>query len=664
MSKYFLPIFLSCSYFAYVFVQLFFHEEILEILNNNLPYRQAYFPTIVGIAFVYALPLILGYYISAATDKRSVRNYLYYINLSLVAGIMYFLPYLPFFNEPDSYLFNNLTIAYSLMLFPFLFIVGSMPNIYSPVRIKESGAPVAYVLSRLDFSIAILIGIVSFAINCIPFAISHYLVGADIYYHAAMTNEIAYGHGLFSSPYFLEGTNNYYSIVYYILEFASAVTRVSIQNVWMIYPAVCSGLFFFFFYLFSKKLLGNTFLAVTACFFAFTTRQLIWGDPTVRNASYLFFVIFLYYFQVYLAKKKRIDLFWSVCGFILTITSHPEVAIHIVGILTAYLALRYTHIIDFARNMLFTFQHRTFVAGFYVPALEAPRTFVVQIFLYALVFAASIIFIVQNYSIGQVLIFNEIPLSFLQPLGVISFMVFILFPIGLLKILDSTNNNHLFLLAIASLSFSGIFYFTDLWILYHRYFFETAFFALAIVASFALKDIVVRLDNTFGMRFLGIIGVFIFLSLYPRYEFLLQYTSKTNADLEIQMKHMTMIRNNTLPNDVIVINPRNILNRFLPFYAERYILAGANEVTKDQQWQVLSFCNGAFGKDCIKREDIANQFFASPSQLTLQNVRSEYQANYILLNKLDQDEYTKFSASDLQLILPVAEDDQYALYKL
>jgi hypothetical protein len=655
---------MSLLYGSYLVLQFLFHDEIINILNNNLPFRQAYFPTVTGIAFVYILPLLLGYYLSAATDRSRVRSYVYFINLSLTAGLFYFLPFLFFFNNPDVYWFESLAVTYSVMLFPCLFLIGCIPNMYAPFGTHERLLGELPRLNRRDSIVAASIAFLSFLINYIPFHFAQYLVGADIYYHAAMTKEIALGHSIFSSPYFLEGSNYYYSIVYYILASVSDILHINVQNVWMIYPAFCSAIFFYFFYLFSKRGLNNTFLAILACIFALTTRQLIWGDPTVRNASYVFFALFLYFFQSYIFEKKRKYLFLSVLSFILTVTSHPEVAIHIAGIVIVYSVLTRINIVGYLKLLIEYFQHVKFVTSFYAPSLDTPHVFVLQIFLYTLIFFSSVLFIIYNYSIGQILIFNEIPLSLFQPLGIISFLTFILLPVGFLKMLHNTQKNDYFLLSVSSLSLSAIFYFSYLWIFYHRYFFETAYFALAIIAAFALKDILTGVNNKYALRFLGTIAIMLFLTLYPRYIFLKQYSDNTNQNLQTQMVHLNMVREHSLPGDVIAINPHNIINRYIPFYSERYVLAGSNKISKDQQWQVFSFCNGPYSKDCDSREDAAELLFNAPSKSQLANIKNQYQVNYLLLNKTDIDEYTKFTNSDLGLILPVAEDDQYAMYKL
>ncbi len=648
----------------YVCIHVFFREEIIYILNNNLPFRQAYFPSFLGILFIYIMPLLLGFYI-AGSVKKPKAQISYYINLGLISGLLYYLPFI-FVEDLGSYWFDSLAITYSFMLFPFIFILGSVPHALDQkenVEEEDTNHKNA-ILTKFDYLIGSIIGLIAGALNYIVFASTRFLAGADVYYHAAMTSEILRGHPITSSPYFFEGKNYYYSIIYYIMAGLSKYGHIDLLQIWMVYYlAICSGIFFFFFYLFVKKITNNYFTSVIATLFVLPINQLIWTDPSIRNASYAFFIIFIYSFYSYMEKKEKKYLFLSLIFFALIASTHPEIAIHTTGILIAYLILAKTSISKFIQKYLFLLSEKIRRKDINLPALNSPRIFVILAFLYVLLLEGNIYFIIKNYAVGQVLIFNEVGLSLFQPLGIISFLVFILFPIGALKVLSSKNTANIIILSIASLGLTAVFYFTHLWIFYHRYFVETAYFAFAIFAAIALQQIASRLNNKYGFGFLFTLLFFLFLSLYPRYIFYVQYKERTNMDLSYKVEDFNMIKNHTNENDVIIINPGDMLNRYLPFYTSRYIFAGHNGITKEQQWHVLPFCSGPYSKDCNVRFDFSNRLFLSPSKGTVEEIKSNFKIDYLLVNKTNPEEVSRFEQSDIELTL-VSEDNKYYLYKI
>ena len=155
------------------------------------------------------------------------------------------------------------------------------------------------------------------------------------------------------------------------------------------------------------------------------------------------------------------------------------------------------------------------------------------------------------------------------------------------------------------------------------------------------------------------------LSFAPKFIFTKQYLDRTATYLKAQQNTFELIKNNTLENDVIILDPNNILNRYIPFYSARYVFSGGETISKDQQWNLLSFCSGSpYIKDCTNRNKLASNFFNYPSQDTLSKIRSEYRINYLLVSKTKQIEYNKFLDSDLNLSELVTENASYSLYKI
>jgi hypothetical protein len=241
-----------------------------------------------------------------------------------------------------------------------------------------------------------------------------------------------------------------------------------------------------------------------------------------------------------------------------------------------------------------------------------------------------------------------------------------LFAISGIPQLVSRIHNRLdrFILSILSLALTGVFYFTLLWQLYHRYFFETAYFALALIAGITIYKVFLLMNKKLKFAFFLVLASFVLLSIVPRVKFIYTYSRATDNSLAQRQTDFELIKNNSLQNDIIMINPENIINRYIPFYGERRIMAGSSIISKDQQWQVLSFCNGPFSSACDPRDKISSEFFTSPNWNKLMEIISSYKVDYLLITKLQSKELDSFTNSNLNNLKPVAENEHYRMYDL
>ena len=117
----------------------------------------------------------------------------------------------------------------------------------------------------------------------------------------------------------------------------------------------------------------------------------------------------------------------------------------------------------------------------------------------------------------------------------------------------------------------------------------------------------------------------------------------------------------TSVHSVVMVDPTNTLNRYIPFYTDRYILAGSSLITKDQQWQVLSFCNGQFGADCNARDELATAFYADPSTGSLADITSKYKLDYVMFAVSPTN---PFDATEVPKLKQVAADQNYIIYQV
>ncbi|MEA2715235.1 MAG: hypothetical protein QOG91_263, partial [Candidatus Parcubacteria bacterium] len=633
----------------------------------NLPFRESYFPDAFGLLFVYALPLFSGYLSTRIVRPLARNNVLYYVNFSLFAGVLYLLPYIVF----DSYLSAGWLIGslalYNCMIFTCFFLIGSIPN-WSRQELdgvelsKATAAASATIdtnLYKRDFIIAGILGASILLLNLIPFFYSHYLVGADVYYHAALTKSIVSGHSLFGNPFFLEERNYYYSVVYHLLALLSGFESANVEFVWFLVVPVSSLIFMFFFYLFAKRLLGSGSAAFFAALFIGTLNQILWTDPSIRNVSYAFMMVFFFAFQSYLLDKTRKKLAVAGAFFLLTIVSHPEIALHVIGIMCAYYLISkfLPKLTSLTRHKIReNADHGWMNATF----LENRNALPVLVGLFLLFSGSNILSTVENYPITQILVFNEWPLSVWNPIGISSFVVFMFIPMGFMYVIRNKSPQNLFLLSISALLLTSVFLFSHIWIIYHRYFTETAYIGLSIVAMFAIKDVM----RSYGFRekayFQAVLLTFVIISLMPKLYFIYVSAKNTDVNLTAMSEDLRLIKDNTPADAVILFNPRDSLSRYVPFYAERYIVQGTDKITKEQQWQVLSFCNGPFSTTCSMRYALANRFFNDPSENNLKTIQAMYQADYLLLNRGTGEDLT-VGREGLN-IEEIARDSSYVLY--
>ena len=112
---------ISLIYLLYLGINFFFQDTILTLLSKSLPFSETYYPSLTSLLFVYAFPILLGFYIGNSTDRTKLKNYIYFINLSLIAGLLYYIPFIFSTNFFTSHWFNALVVSYILLLFPFFF---------------------------------------------------------------------------------------------------------------------------------------------------------------------------------------------------------------------------------------------------------------------------------------------------------------------------------------------------------------------------------------------------------------------------------------------------------------------------------------------------------------------------------------------------------------
>lgn len=641
----------------------------IELISNNLPFREAYHLSFFGFLLVYAIPIALGFLVSTSTNQSKVQSKLYYINASLIISlILSILPLAVVVIPTENWLLIH-SLGYYPLFTTFLILLGMIPALL----LNKTGSQFSFsfpekkvTFQRNDVLLSAGFGLILFTVNLIPLWLSDYLVGADVYYHAAKTLTIINGESIDSNPFFTNGQNYYYSIVYYLQAFVHQLTGISLNLIWQIYVPLCSLFFASAIYLFFKKVTGTTTAAVIAMLFIIPFNQILWADPSARALSYMFFSFFLLAASLYVETYKKIYLFLLVLFWLLTAGSHPEIAIHIILISIVYAFITLLLKKRFFKKVIVFLNSKHVSSGnLYIERIDNLAAFIALASGVLAISSYYVFLAIQSFPITQIIIVNEIPLSLYQPVGIISFIAFILAIAGAVYTIRSASNHKARLtMSISMLSFTGLFYFTYLWPLYHRYFFETGYIGLIIIASMYLASMLRESSDTTRRLVWLILINLILISCLPKLLFILNYSTGTHNSLSSRQHVFDMIQKNTETNDIIMINPNDILNRYVPFYAERRIFAGSSLLTKEKQWQVLSFCNGPYSRVCDERDVLATEFYAEPSIKKIEEIRGSYPVDYILMNKLTPGENERFQRSTVSKLEIVDNSDTYIIYKV
>lgn len=642
------------------------NDYLRELVITSMPYRNIYSPTIEGVILFYILPIALGFIVC-----RPYAKYLSGLKivpfsilgcLSLRTAFLYTLPWLILFIDnlsKDLYLF--LAIAYLLILIPILVMAGMALNLlnnnWQTVKIKRNNNYISYI-------ILILIIILTGALNLIPINLSDYPVGADVYFHIASTNRIANGDSFLSDPRFYEEKNFFYPpLLPLIIAKFSEITHISIMNLWRYYPLIVAPIFILLIFYFSKLITGDHVSSVITLFFVLPWTQILWTDPTPRLFAWSLLILMLIFWHKFYSIKNNIYVLYSIFIFILILLSHIELAVHGAIIIGIYAVIEYsrnkTFIIDKIKRITLGWNKKATNSASYTlndPGIWNHR-FSLLILLYLSVFL-FLIYISRNFAASDLLVFSEIALSTFNPIGAITFPVFFLVPIGLLT-LKEKKNEHTMILSIAFLYSSVFFYFTMMWGLYHRYFSETAYIGFSILSA---KIVATQLNQSkYLARIIPflIIGLLLF-SLIPRYDFIESYAAQMQDRIDVRINIIKDIKNIEDNNAVILTDPNDIINRYIPAMTGKYIFAASIASDKEQQWQVVSV--PSYMTDQIQRRvNLANEFLEKPDIEMLNKIRKEYRLTHILLK---QSYYDKFNNEILKNSKTVAKDDGYVLLEI
>lgn len=496
-----------------------------------------------------------------------------------------------------------------------------------------------------------ILGVISllFILNFSIFSISPHLIGADINYHLGLTNLV--NSGIYkTNPYFLEEANLYPIGIHFTISLLSQIFNLPLFSLWGFYVPIFATLFLIFFFLFVRNLWGNL-VALISSLLLFCWNQILWPDPSSHLYGWFILSVSLFVFSKFIKNKDKKALFLSILLMVFLFWVHTEIFIHLLIVYSAYFLILGTAKTKRINKFKFKSKYQ-FDAKFLLALL---------LIIYALFFILIRV-LIDSKGVGSGLIYNEIPLSLFYPFGIISLLICIMAVPSLLSSIDKKTKSDILVLSIAFLLTNSIFYFTYLWQVHHRYFSEVGFLGVIILASITLKNILRINNRKIRMGFLVIVLLFIALSIYPRYQFITNYSKQTEDSFLKNSPLLEWIKNNTEPFSVIAIYPEDILNRYVPGYSERFVLGAVGTITSERQWSVISTGCVTIGKEniCVSRENITRQLFDNFSSDNLKRTRDKYELDYILAKK---GENITVQITDKDYIEKLEYED-YILYSL
>jgi len=658
-------IILVLAYSCYVLLIWLLRENIEVALLVSMPLREMYSPSIGGILLFYVTPLLLGYLGGKALrEKEAHPPVLAVLFLPLFLSLLFMLPVLIVFLDEikaDSYLF--ITLGYSFMLIPMIFVVGSLTNFLgSEWHIAEERQTDVESWVR-KYAPCLFLALLVALLNTIPLLLSQYPVGNDVWSHAALSERIAQGESLFQDPFFYERATYYPPLVHFLIAKTSQVTHIGVLDLWRAYMIPLSAIFILLLFHLSLKLTKNHNSAFLATLFIFPWFSHLWMDPSPRLFSLCLLLLMLIFCLKGLKGNRKFFLLGGI-SFVGILLSHLEIAAHAVIILIVMLVLaKYRSVIERVFSFLARKTRRirlrfTLGLGEMVALRRFERGFWVTLLVYVSIVLYFIIF-GTTYHFDKLFTLSEIGLSLVMPMGSLSFIVFLFGLPALLPAVKHKAAENTVLLSVAFLYTSVFFCFTHLWQFYHRYFAEVACIAIAILAAAMISRIMMN-NKRVGIAIIASVALLLFASVIPRLDNILDYAPATQDTVESKIGMLRDIEELD-QNAVILANPNDIVNRYIPAIAGKYIFCGRAQISQQQQWAVISdhAVTALEKKDTQKRFDLGERFFEDPG--ILDEIRNDYRITHILVT--EQECSTLDLENDDRLNM-ISKNDGYVLLEI
>jgi hypothetical protein len=122
-----------------------------------------------------------------------------------------------------------------------------------------------------------------------------------------------------------------------------------------------------------------------------------------------------------------------------------------------------------------------------------------------------------------------------------------------------------------------------------------------------------------------------------------------------------MIENSTDENSTILAPPDDMINRYIPSIAKRYVYTAKREPDINSSYMVLPPCDYRLLNKCRHDYELSKRFYKHLDIEDLNKILNESSVEYVLLSKKTDDEINNTIITKISLI---AESELYSLYEI
>jgi len=668
---------------------LYFPEKFLYILKGSMPYRDMFLPkidyigvskepNIIGIFIFYILPILYGILIGFLfCINISSKNY--YIHLcasSLSFSLLYILPIQLLI--PVKNIESFLSVGFLYLLIPVLVSFGILISNYNYINSVRTfmfsySSQNNNNISIIFYITLLLYIILKYFINCF----SKYPIGFDIYYHTALSINIAQGESIFRNPIFYEGYNVYSPFIHYFIAKLFLISNINIFKIWIIVDIFSLSIFLLSLYYFIKHITKNNVISLLTIILILPWDQ-FWIEISSRHFALIFIPLNTYILYKYIINKNVKEFLLLILFLILILASHLSLfIIYIIFITIFFITNKYYLKISILITKLFKIINFLLskLLFFILPEEKIFITFDSKdlINLILIYFSCLMYFVyngILNYPIGNILYFNEIALSLYRPIGTITFITFIFALPGIPLLFRKIEKNlSVIIFSYLILYFTVFFYITRIFIIYpnvglsySRTFAEIAYIGFAILGSIVLYNVNVMITKRERIIIYMIIILFLISSIYPKISFNYWYGNEITERMEVYEGILQEI--SKLPIDsVILTDTEDMINRYIPGISGRHIFAVRYFKTENRKYLIISPTLNMFMKDDMERRYLLSiKFFENPwNKNILDTILENYRVTNLLVTKKYFDEY---KLSDINMFNILVEKNGYVLLEI
>nr|MBA4405533.1 hypothetical protein [Nanoarchaeum sp.] len=607
-------------------------ENLVEVLSYSLPFRDHYFPNFYTV-LVYLIPILFGGFVYKMSEKEKLENIL--ISSTIISTIFIILGFI------QKEIFLSLVLFYYFFLFILIayttgFLIYLVSKSKIKIETKKEDLPEIKIETKKGFFIATIILIILFSsINLIYVKLSDYPIGADVYFNAAISMN-SFGEYNDAHPYFKESNIfPYRPEAYSIFKLVNITLGSNLNDVWRFFPSI--GIFIFLISLFAviRKNFGDK-VGFYSILFIGPLNQFMFNDSSPRLIAYILFVVIIGLIFNY---KRRLDLVPILALSFALFFYHLEIFVQLILVLIFYFLLQ---------------KIKVSKEAYYINKTKLSKICLIVALLAILIITKLMKF---NQS-GSLMVYNEIVFSIIYPVGIISFVVGIFFITSITQKEFLTKKDKI-ILSIILLSLNSVLYFSYLWGFHHRYFTETAYIGMSIFAAQYLSTSTSSMNKKLKLFFVISIILITMLSIIPRLDYSISYSKNINGVLNNKQEVLNELSkiSNESDGQVILANPQDYINRYIPFYTNFFVFTGLT----NENISILTFCGnfGLMNETCRERERLGYEFFESPTKETIQKIREKYDIDYIISLK----EYNT-TIIDNATFEMVYENEKYVIYKI